>query len=174
VDNNIILNINGEGVYLCDTDNTIVAHNLFSNIIENQVVAKVKTDRSLGGRRLTSTGNQIVNNIIVDQGKPILTEDPSNVTDYNIYIATISGKSAMKDSGKHSVLTEGNIKFDKVKLVLNLEITSQLPEVPLLKNCELDFFKTERIKDHNLPGPFQGLVNPVALQLFDKLHMDHR
>jgi len=36
----------------------------------------VATDRSLGGRRLTSTGNQIVNNIIADQGKPILSEDP--------------------------------------------------------------------------------------------------
>ena len=165
VDNNIILNINGEGVYLCDTDNTIVAHNLFSNVIENQVVAKVKTDRSLGGRRLTSTGNHIVNNIIADQGKPILTEDPSNVTDYNIYISTISGKTAMKDSGKHSVLTEGNIKFDKVQLVLILETSSQLPEVPLLKNCELDFFNAVRTKNHNVSGPFKRMVNPVTLLL---------
>ena len=77
-------NINGEGVRLADTDNAIVAHNFFGRVAEELVVAKVATDRSLHGRRLTSTGNRILNNIIVDQGKPILSGDPSNVADYNV------------------------------------------------------------------------------------------
>ena len=76
VDNNILWNVNGEGIRLADTDNAIIAHNLLANVSEEQVVCMVATDRSLGGRRLTSTGNQIVNNIIADQGKPILSEDP--------------------------------------------------------------------------------------------------
>jgi hypothetical protein len=76
VDNNILWNVDGEGVRLADTDNAIIAHNLLANVSEEQVVCMVATDRSLGGRRLTSTGNQIVNNIIADQGKPILSEDP--------------------------------------------------------------------------------------------------
>jgi hypothetical protein len=43
--------------------------------------------------------------------------------------------------------------------------------VPLLKNCELDFYNYERTKSQNIPGPFQGMVNPVILQLFDGLDL---
>ena len=174
VDNNVLWNINGQGVRLADSDNTIVAYNLFGNISENQVVAKVATDRSLGGRKLTSTGNQIVNNIIVDQGKPILSDDLSNVMDHNVYISTISGKTTMKDTGIHSVVIEADISFDRHNLLLSWKPDSNLPNVPLLKNCKMDFFNTERMQNHTLPGPFQGLINPVALQLFDRFVLEHR
>jgi alpha-N-arabinofuranosidase len=167
VDNNILWNINGEGIYLCDTDNAIVVHNILGNVSEEQVVAKVKTDRSLGGRSLTSTGNQIVNNIFVNQGKPILSEDPGNITDYNVYIATLTGKKTIKDPGVHSVAIQGDITFDGVSLLLFRESGSRLPVVPLLKNCESDFFNIERTKNQNIAGPFQGMVNPVTLKLFD-------
>ncbi len=169
VDNNIIWDINGEGVYLCDTDNTIVVHNLFGNVSEEQVVAKVKTDRSLGGRKLTATGNKIVNNIIADQGKPIFSGDPGNLTDYNIYVSALPGKSEMKDPGIHSVAIQGKIKFDEAHLLLSWESGSLLPLVPLLKNCELDFFNNERPKDRCVPGPFRGLDNKAIVQLSEGL-----
>jgi hypothetical protein len=60
VDHNFLWNINGEGVRLADTDNAIVAHNFFGRVSEELVVAKVATDRSLNGRKLTSTGNRVV------------------------------------------------------------------------------------------------------------------
>src|SRR5208337_1581703 len=63
VDNNVFWNINGEGVRLADTDNAIVAHNFFGHVGEELVVAVVATDRSSNGRRLTSTGNRILNNV---------------------------------------------------------------------------------------------------------------
>lgn len=165
VDNNFLWNINGEGARLADTDNAIVAHNFFGRVSEELVVAKVATDRSLGGRKLTSTGNRIVNNVVVDQGKPILFADPSNVADYNVYVSTQAAQAAIKDSGEHSVAIQGDVTFDADHMLLSWKSASPLPTAPLLKKCELDFFRLERTADRNSPGPFLGLANPVTLQL---------
>jgi len=165
VDHNFLWNINGEGVRLADTDNAIVAHNFFGRVSEELVVAKVATDRSLGGRKLTSTGNRILNNVVVDQGKPILFADPGNVADYNVYVSTQAAQAAMKDAGAHSVEMQGDVAFDEDRLLLSWKSASPLPTAPLLKDCELDFFGLERTADRNVPGPFLGLANPVILRL---------
>jgi alpha-L-arabinofuranosidase len=172
VDNNIMWNIDGQGVRLADTDNSIVAHNLFGHVSEELVVARVATNRSLNRRSLTSTGNRIVNNFIVDQGKPFLSGDTSNVADYNVYVSTLPGKVAMKDTGEHSVAINGDITFDADHLVLKWKSTSGLPIVPLIKNCELDFFKHDRTPDHNVPGPFLGMKSHVTLQLLNGLRRE--
>ena len=165
VDNNFIWNINGQGVRIADTDNTIIAHNLFANVSEELVFAKVATDRSLGGRRLTSTGNRIVNNLAVDQGKQIVTDDPSNVADYNVYISTKTDKKAAKDTGEHSLAINGEMSFDDDDQLLFWKSGSVLPTVPLVKSCESDFFGRARTTVQNVPGPFQGMGNPAILNL---------
>lgn len=169
VDNNVMWNINGPGIRIDDTDNTIIAHNLFAHVSGELMMAKVATDRSLGGRKLTSKGNRFINNFIVDPGKLILSDDPSNVTDYNVYVSTKSGQTAIKDSGEHSLAINGEISFDTKNFVLAWKSASSLPTVPLLKNCESDFFKRERTNSHNVPGPFLGVENTVTLQLRDCL-----
>jgi hypothetical protein len=165
VDNNLIWNINGQGVRVADSDNTVIAHNLFANVSEELVFAKVATDRSLGGRRLTSKGNRIVNNLVVDQGKQFITDDPSNVADYNVYISTKAGKTATKDAGEHSLAINGEMAFDTDKLLLTWKSASSFPTVPIVKNCESDFFGRGRTTAQNVPGPFQGMVNPATLKL---------
>jgi hypothetical protein len=169
VDNNFMWNINGEGVRIADTDNTIVAHNFFANVIEELVMAKVATDRTLHGRKLTSTGNQFVNNIVVDQGKPILFEDKSNIADYNVYVSTQIGKTAWKDSGPHSLAIHATVGFDEKQLLLSWASDSSLPVVPVVKNCVADIFRRQRTADQNLPGPFLGLAGSVTLQLHDAI-----
>jgi len=170
VDNNFFWNINGQGVRLADTDSAIVAHNFFGRVSEELVECKVATDRSLGGRKLTSVGNRIVNNIVVDQVKPVFFEDPSNTADYNVYVSTKAGQSAMKDGGRHSEAIHGDVTFDEDRLLLSWKSASSLPSVPVLKHCELDFFWCERTPDQNIPGPFVALTNPATLQLRDGLH----
>jgi hypothetical protein len=165
VDNNFIWNINGQGVRIADTDNTIIAHNLFANVSEELVFAKVATDRSLGGRRLTSKGNSIINNLVVDQGKQIITDDPSNIADYNVYISTKTDKTAAKDAGEHSLALNGEMSFDYDDELLFWKSGASLPNVPLVKSCESDFFGRVRTTSQNVPGPFLGLVNPVTLKL---------
>ncbi len=165
VDNNFIWNISGQGVRIADTDNTIIAHNLFANVSEELVFARVATDRSLGGRRLTSKGNRIVNNLVVDQGKQIITDDPSNVADYNVYISTKTDKTAAKDTGEHSLAINGEMSFDDDDQLLYWKSGSTLPTVPLVKDCESDFFGRGRTTGQNIPGPFQGMVNTATLKL---------
>ena len=171
VDDNVLWNINGEGVRLADTDNAIVAHNLFGNVSEELVVAKVVTDRSIGGRNLTSTHNQIVNNIAVDQGKPILTEDPSNFANYNVYVSTKAGQTALKDAGEQSVAIHANIAFDKDSLSIAWKSESPLPVAPVLKSAGFDFFMHERMESNNIPGPFLRLTHSMTLQLSDGLRV---
>jgi hypothetical protein len=101
----------------------------------------------------------------VDQGKPILFADPSNVADYNVYVSTLAAQAAMKDTGEHSVAIQGEVTFDEGRLLLSWKSGSPLPTAPLWKDCELDFFGLERTADRNVPGPFLGLANPVTLRL---------
>jgi alpha-L-arabinofuranosidase len=169
VDNNILWNVNGEGVRLADTDNALVVHNLLANVSEEQVVARVATDRSLGGRKLTSKGNHILNNIIVNPGKPVLAEDPTNIADYNFYLSTIAGRTVMKDPGLNSKVIQGEISLDEEKLDLFWKPVTTITSVPVIKNCESDFFNIERTKTHNFPGPFQGLTGPVILKLYESI-----
>jgi hypothetical protein len=165
VDHNFLWNINGQGVRLADSDNAIVAHNFFARVSEELVASKVATDRSLNGRKLTSTGNRVVNNVVVDQGKPILFQDPSNVADYNVYVSTQADRTAVKDAGGHSVAIHAEVTFDEGRLLLSWKSDSPLPTAPILKGFELDFFGLEPTADQNVPGPFLGLANPVTFQL---------
>ena len=165
VDHNFVWNINGQGVRLADTDNAIVAYNFFGRVSEELVASKVATDRSIDGRKLTSKGNRFVNNVVVDQGKPILFEDASNVADYNVYVSTQADRTAVKDAGGHSVAIHGDVAFDEGRLLLTWKSASPLPTAPLMKGLELDFFGLERTADRNVPGPFPALANPVTLRL---------
>ena len=85
VDQNVIWNIDGQGVRVADTDNLIVVHNLMGKVAGELVFAKAVTDRSLRGRRLTSTGNRVLNNIFFEPGKS-MAFDAGNTADGNVYI----------------------------------------------------------------------------------------
>ena len=93
----------------------------------------------------------------------------NNIADYNMYISTIEGKSVMKDKGANSKVIQGNITLDEDNLFLTWRTSSALPSVPVIKNCEFDFFNNPRNSGYNVPGPFQGLSNLATLQLFDGL-----
>lgn len=164
LDNNVIWNINGQGIRVADTDNSVIAHNLFSNVSEELVYAKVATDRSVGGERLSSTGNRFINNLIIDQGKSIVA-DPGNVADYNVYVQTKSGREAVKDSGEHSVSSAGEIGFDSKNMLLMWKPVASLHNVPLIKVCNTDFFNLPRTESDNVAGPFQGARNSVTFIL---------
>ena len=167
VDHNVMWNINSIGVRLCDTDNAVVAHNLFGRVSDELVMCRVGGNRTLGGRKVTSTQNKVFNNLIVDQGKPVRFDDPSNVADYNVYVSTRTDQAAMKDAGEHSVAIDGNVTFDADRLLLSWKSAARLPMAPPVKSCELDFFHRERTQNHNVPGPFLALEDPTTLQLRD-------
>ncbi len=165
VDHNVIWNIDGQGVRVADSDNVTIAHNLFGRVSEELVVAKVATSRSLRGRRLTSTGNRFINNIVVDQGKPIASGDAGNVADYNVYVSTAGDAPPAKDSGPHSTAIRAQAEFSPEQMLLTWKVPETLPETPLVKSCEVDFFGRERAESSNIAGPFLALRNTATIQL---------
>lgn len=170
VDHNVIWNIDGQGVRAADTDNLIVAHNLFGRIADDLVYEKVATDRELGGRRLTSAGNRVVNNLFVDVSKPIASGDPTNVADYNVYVWTRkTAPSDVKGAGDHTVSTTGDVQFDERNLVVTWRSAEPLQAAPTVAGCDRDFFGRTRSEGLNIPGPFIAFSNPTTLNLVEAL-----
>jgi hypothetical protein len=155
VDHNVIWDIDGQGVRVADTDNAVIAHNLFARVAENLVVARVATDRSLGGRKLTSRGNRVVNNIVVDQGKRIDFGDEGNVADYNVYVSTTGGgEGKVLETERHSVSLRGEVRFDLGAMTLWWKPERGLPAVPAAPGM-----------DESVPGPFAALANVSTVRL---------
>lgn len=165
VDHNVIWDIDGQGVRVADSDNITIAHNLFGRVSEELVDARVATDRSVRGRKLTSTRNRVINNIVIDQGKGIASGDPSNAADYNLYVSTRGGTPAAKDAGTHSTAMAAEVAFDAERMLLTWKAAGQMPAVPAVKNCELDFFRRERDPENNIAGPFLAFRQPAAVRL---------
>jgi len=166
VDHNVFWNIDGQGVRAADTDFLIVAHNLFGRVKEDLVVAKVATDRSLGGRRLTSNSNRVVNNIFVDVDRPINFGDPSNVADYNVYLSTRGPAGVKPLTGEtHSVAMQGDVQLNVQELLLTWTPGQAIPSVPRVKGCERDFAGRERTGETTVPGPFIGLSHAATFRL---------
>ncbi len=145
VDHNVFWKIQGQGVRAADTDNLVIAHNLFGRVAEELVVAKVATDRSLGGRKLTSRNNRVVNNIFVDCAKPLALDD-GNAADHNVFVS-------------------GNAELDTETLLLSWKAGDPLPAGPVLKGCERDFFGRMRDGAETVPGPFVALSHSGTLRL---------
>ncbi len=166
VDHNVFWYIDGRGVRAADTDFLVVAHNLFGRVKEDLVVARVATDRSLGGRRLTSNSNRVVNNIFVDVDKPINFGDPSNVADYNVYLFTRDPAAVKPLAGEvHSVVMRGDVQLNAEGLLLIWAPGQTLPSVPAVKGCERDFAGRERTRESTVPGPFVDSSHAATFRL---------
>jgi hypothetical protein len=167
VDRNVIWNIDGEGVRAADTDNLVITHNLLGRIREDLVFAKVATERSLNGRRLRSTRNQVINNIFVDVSKPIASGDASNAADYNVYISTPAAKTAatVKDDGPHTIVMSGEVEFTACELLLKSHRGPSPSRTPLLRGADPDLFGADCALEFNRPVPFLNLTGPEALRI---------
>jgi alpha-N-arabinofuranosidase len=166
VDNNVFWNIDGQGVRVADTDNLTVAHNLFGRVKEDLIVARVATERDLGGRRLTSNNNRVVNNIFVDAEKPINFGDASNTADYNVYLATTDTAGVKPLAGEtHSVVIKGDVQVNGEELLLTWMPGQALPSVPAVKGCDRDFAGAERDGEASVAGPFVGLSRTATFLL---------
>lgn len=165
VDNNVFWNIDGQGVRAADTDYLVIAHNLFGRIREDLVIARVATDRSLGGRKLTSTNNRVVNNIFIDAAAPLNFADPSNVADYNVYVHTGEARVAPLASEAHSLTMQGAADLNESQLLLAWTPAQPLPPVPAVKGCDRDFAGRARLSETTVPGPFVGASHAGVFRL---------
>ncbi len=166
VDHNVFWNVDGQGVRVADSDYTVVAHNLFGQVRGDLVLARVATDRSLGGRKLTSNSNRVVNNIFVDAERPINFGDTSNTADYNVYVFTTGAGLIKPLPGEtHSVVIQGETRLREKELLLTWHPEGALPPAPAVKGCDRDFAGRERTGEMTVPGPFLGLTRPADFRL---------
>jgi hypothetical protein len=165
VDHNVFWNIDGQGVRVADSDFTVVAHNLFGRVRGDLVLARVATERSLGGRKLTSNSNRVVNNIFVDPKRPINFGDPSNTAEYNVYVFTGANGVKPVPSEKDGVVIKGSVSLNDKELLLTWRPDAALPSVPAVKGCDRDFAGRERTGDSTVPGPFLGLSGAAGFRL---------
>ena len=169
VDNNIVWNIDGNGIYCNDSDYTMVFHNLVGNTTGPVVNAVVVTDRELNGRKLTCTKNQIMNNIFVDGGMPITFSSDDNIADYNLYITTKEPQRIdfdvwrKKGFGENSMSIRAFASFDPQSLVFYFESNTELNKIPSTPIDLMDFHRKMR-ESNTLPGPF-GSINNVDIKL---------
>lgn len=165
VDHNVFWNIDGQGVRVADTDNLTIAHNLFGLIKEDLVYARVATDRSLGGRRLTSAGNRVVNNLFVDAARPIVFS-AGNTADYNVYLSTSLGAAAKPLAEEaHSVSMTGEVTLDGLRLLLAWNPERALPAAPAIDGCDLDFAGSPWEAGAVTPGPWRALAHATSVEM---------
>jgi hypothetical protein len=143
----------------------VIAHNLFGRVTEDLVYAKVATDRSIGGRKLTATGNMVLNNIFVDTAQPIAWSGTGNTADYNVYVSTRPGSAQVRDSGPHTVAVTGDVQFDERGMRLSWKPGQALDAAPPVAGCPEDFHGRPRTAENNVPGPFLAFSNRATVEL---------
>jgi hypothetical protein len=164
VDHNVIWNINGQGVKAGDTDQLTVAHNLLGLVREELVFAKVITDRSLGGRKMTATGNKVINNIFFEPGKPIAF-DAGNTASYNLYVSSRETAVMKHAAEEDSPALTADVRLKLEELLIEWQPGKLLPAVPLVSRCDRDFFGSAREGALTVPGPFGAPVFPSPVRL---------
>ena len=162
VDNNVVWDVDGSGIYLNDSDNTEVHHNLVGNTTGPVVTAIVATKREMDGAWLTAKNNRIFNNIFVDGAAPMKMNEKQNQADYNVYLYSkypnaIDPKKWKKTGkDKHSTWVQGKVTFDSTSQFLSFNTEKPLPLVPRQDSVKDDFFLSEH-DSKTIAGPFLRL-----------------
>ena len=159
VDNNLIWNIDGNGIYANDTDELTICHNLISNTSGPVVNAVVSTQRILNERWLTANRNKILNNLFIDGGQPITLSGEDNLVDFNLYVSTTEPNQidlkTIQENGdeKNSLFIRAFAEFSG-SVMFNWMSESEVMKVPTLSYLNTCFFNAKRDEKLTNPGPF--------------------
>lgn len=156
IDHNLVWHVHGRGIFAGDTDRLVIAHNLVAYSDREPVGLMTVTDRELDGRRMSSHGHIVRDNLFVGATAPVIRER-DNVCDDNLYLATLPAPklAAWRDGGwdPHGALLDGRCDFDPVKGDLAVEAAHPLPAVPIVPPFREDFFGAPRTGDTTSAGP---------------------
>lgn len=168
VDHNIAWNIDNEGVRLADSDNTLVAHNLFGRVHGDPVHCSAATDRSVRGRRVTSTCNSVINNLFYACDRPLGFVEPGNRAAGNLYVdpaaSQVAGCGPLTDESGSSRIA-GMLLFDDQNLTLEWTPAAPPAGVPPLDGFPRDYFGQPRNGKSAVPGPFHAFAAGSTLRV---------
>jgi hypothetical protein len=177
IDNNVFYKLRG-GVLIRDTNNVIVAQNLFIDTEDAGVTSTSglrNQPRPISGHTNDGRGNRVYNNIFHNTGRVAIEfTNAYNQSDGNVF-------SRMPNTGflrvlrpepqewldleywreqhgwdKAGTMVQFEVAFDPEALALTLVPRSKLPQVPLFNGFDTDFFG-RAASAQRVPGPFTDL-----------------
>jgi hypothetical protein len=161
VDNNIIWDIDGNGILANDTKESIIVHNLIINTSKHYINAISATSRKLNGQPVAAEKNTILNNIFVDGTSAFNLSSGNNLIDYNLYATSIEPKyidlSTLKKSNidTHGQEIRASFKILPSHFLWQTNDTvNNVPTLPYLKSSILNIIRNG---DSTSPGPFQEM-----------------
>jgi alpha-L-arabinofuranosidase len=158
IDHNVLLDVRGTGILAGDTDSLIVAHNLVGPCAGPAVRSTILTDRELDGRRMTSRGNRVFNNILLAD-QPVVFADSANASDCNVF-GKRSASFNLADWRKtgwdhHSFQVSAECGYDPGTAEIFWSSDTLLPLVPRIRHCDFEYHGTPTEGDLAVPGPFK-------------------
>ncbi|MDR2533566.1 MAG: right-handed parallel beta-helix repeat-containing protein [Tannerellaceae bacterium] len=168
VDNNIICDIDGHGLFGDDSDEVIFAHNLVANTTAPYLQAITNTNRRLNGRQLSATRNTIANNIFIN-GHPIKLDAADNAVRHNLYVNTGSplvprrAATIAAEIETSSQTLEGFFEFIAEPATIVWRLTQAPAKVPTLPALRSAYGGSLRQGAETVPGPFTSL--PASLRV---------
>jgi len=160
VDHNVVWGTKGNGIYQHDCDELVVAHNLVVRSSDAGVRMQICQGREVGGRLSTAKRNKILNNILVDNGRPLAISDAENTIDYNVFSPghgpfDLAAWQKGRGWDRHSVVADIDVRLNLQTLELTLSARAALPKCPLIPGLRFDFLGNAR------PGP-ETIAGPLA------------
>jgi len=171
VDNNIILDTDGNGIYSHDSDRITVAHNLIARSTRAAVFLCLgDAKRWVQGRGATSRRHRVLNNIFTDNETVVEFDNPDNHSDYNV-LGRDGGKGPFRihrpeqnldldawrefhDGDTRSARAAVTVVLDPALQTCHCSIDGTLPACPRLPEADLDYRGRPRPDGAVLPGPF--------------------
>ena len=160
VDTNVVWNTGGNGIYQHDCDELIIAHNLVGRSADAAVRMQICRGRNVLGRLSTAKRNRILNNVFVDNVRPLAVSDPDNTSDYNLFGGgggpfELAAWQESHGWDKHSVTMRIDARLDPKTLELTWRPAETAgPTCPPVPGITHDFFGRARAGDRSSPGPF--------------------
>lgn len=169
IDHNVIWSVWEPAVNLFDTDNTVVCHNLIAKSAI-PVLARVNTDRSMGGARLTCEHNVVRNNLFYRNVALPVIESADNVCDQNVYVGNAGGVDLGGRENpawdQASVVMDFEADLTVENWHLTLDLPEPLPAVDAIEACDVDLLGSPVAGDRVQPGPIQErFAGPVSFDL---------
>jgi parallel beta-helix repeat protein len=183
LDNNIIVNTDGHGVYSHDSDRITVAHNLIARSSKAAVFLSLgDPKRWVKGRGATSRKHRVVNNIFAENETVIEFATPDNSAEGN-YFGRNGEKGPLRihrpeenldlDAWRefhgwdlNGARADVTIEFDAETFELACSVGGAAPTCQALPEANIDFTGVTRPSATTVPGPFARLPRHRAMLTF--------
>jgi hypothetical protein len=175
VDHNVVLNVEGHGIYEHDCDRLLVAHNLVAGCTGAAVMLRKGEAARLSardGRGSTGRKHRVHHNLLIDCGRMVEFHNPDQRCEHNVYgknrelgpfrlhgpeeYLNLATWREFCGFDLESVEVTGAVSFDREARTVTIELAGVLPRWATLEGLERDYTGATRGAT-TVAGPFREL-----------------